>query len=106
MHTTNNFDAKKQLKLIGNYLDVFSLVERLHGLLLKGINDEFEKLGVLELNVVQALLLLKKGDNEDAAGELKTCVSYQDSNVSYNQLIWDMCSTYGPRLNAALFAPS
>ena len=65
-------------------MDAFSLVKRLHGLLLKGINDEFEKLGVLELNVVEALLLFNIGDNEVAAGELKTCVSYQDSNVSYN----------------------
>ena len=65
-------------------MDAFSLVKRLHGLLLKGINDEFEKLGVLELNAVQALLLFNIGDNEVAAGELKTSVSYQDSNVSYN----------------------
>ena len=65
-------------------MDAFSLVKRLHGLLLKGINDEFEKLGVLELNAVQALLVFNIGDNEVAAGELKTSVSYQDSNVSYN----------------------
>jgi len=66
------------------YLDALSLVERLHRLLLDVIKDEFERIGVLEINAVQALLLFNIGDNEVTAGELKTRGYYQGSNVSYN----------------------
>ncbi len=66
------------------YLDSLSLVERLHRLLLDVIKDEFERLGILEINAVQALLLFNVGDNEVTAGELKTRGYYQGSNVSYN----------------------
>ena len=66
------------------YLDALSLVERLHRLLLDVIKDEFERLGILEINSVQALLLFNVGDNEVTAGELKSRGYYQGSNVSYN----------------------
>jgi DNA-binding MarR family transcriptional regulator len=66
------------------YLDSLSLVERLHRLLLDVIKDEFERLGILEINAVQALLLFNIGDNEVTAGELKSRGYYQGSNVSYN----------------------
>ena len=66
------------------YLEALALVERLHRLLLDVIKDEFERLGVLEINPVQALLLFNIGDNEVTAGELKTRGYYQGSNVSYN----------------------
>ena len=61
-----------------------SLVERLHRLLLDVIKDEFERLGVLEINAVQALLLFNIADNEVTAGELRSRGYYQGSNVSYN----------------------
>jgi DNA-binding MarR family transcriptional regulator len=48
------------------------------------IKDEFERLGVLEINAVQAMLLFNVGDHELTAGELKTRGYYQGSNVSYN----------------------
>ncbi|SOC02347.1 MarR family winged helix-turn-helix transcriptional regulator [Rhodobacter maris] len=66
------------------YLDSLSLVERLHRLLLDVIKDEFERLGILEINPVQALLLFNIGENEVTAGELKSRGYYQGSNVSYN----------------------
>ncbi|MEK9979137.1 MAG: winged helix DNA-binding protein [Paracoccaceae bacterium] len=69
---------------MANYLDALSSVERLHRLLLDVIKDEFERLGHLELNAVQALLLFNIGDNEVTAGELKSRGYYQGSNVSYN----------------------
>ena len=69
---------------IGQYLDSLSLVERLHRLLLDVLKDEFERVGVLEINPVQALLLFNVGPNEVTAGELKTRGYYQGSNVSYN----------------------
>ncbi|MEI4487547.1 winged helix DNA-binding protein [Frigidibacter sp. MR17.14] len=67
-----------------SYLDTLSLVERLHRLLLDVIKDEFERLGVLEINSVQALLLFNIGENEVTAGELRSRGYYQGSNVSYN----------------------
>ena len=69
---------------MGGYLEALALVERLHRLLLDVIKDEFERLGMLEINAVQALLLFNIGDNEVTAGELKTRGYYQGSNVSYN----------------------
>ena len=67
-----------------HYLDSLSMVERLHRLLLDVIKDEFERLGVLEINAVQALLLFNIADNEVTAGELRSRGYYQGSNVSYN----------------------
>lgn len=66
------------------YLESLSLVERLHRLLLDVIKDEFERVGVLDINAVQALLLFNIGDHEVTAGELKSRGYYQGSNVSYN----------------------
>ena len=66
------------------YLDTLALVERLHRLLLDVIKDEFERVGVLDINAVQALLLFNIGTNEVTAGELKSRGYYQGSNVSYN----------------------
>jgi DNA-binding MarR family transcriptional regulator len=69
---------------MGSYLEALTLVERLHRLLLDVIKDEFERVGVLEINAVQALLLFNIGEHEVTAGELKTRGYYQGSNVSYN----------------------
>ena len=73
-----------QEDFIKGYLEALGLVERLHRLLLDVIKDEFERLGVLEINAVQGLLLFNIGDNEVTAGELKSRGYYQGSNVSYN----------------------
>jgi len=66
------------------YLETLSMVERLHRLLLDVVKDEFERIGIIDINSVQALLLFNVGDNEVTAGELKTRGYYQGSNVSYN----------------------
>ncbi len=76
--------AARSANFMASYLDSLTLVERLHRLLLDVIKDEFERVGVLEINAVQALLLFNIGDNEVTAGELKTRGYYQGSNVSYN----------------------
>ena len=75
---------KTETSFMSQYLDTLSLVERLHRLLLDVIKDEFERIGLLEINAVQALLLFNVGENEVTAGELKTRGYYQGSNVSYN----------------------
>jgi len=69
---------------MASYLEALALVERLHRLLLDVIKDEFERLGIIDVNAVQALLLFNIGENEVTAGELKTRGYYQGSNVSYN----------------------
>jgi len=76
-------DGSQKAMMLG-YLDNLALVERLHRLLLDVIKDEFERLSLLEINSVQALLLFNIGENEVTAGELKSRGYYQGSNVSYN----------------------
>ena len=76
-------DGSQKAFMLG-YLDNLALVERLHRLLLDVIKDEFERLNLLEINPVQALLLFNIGENEVTAGELKSRGYYQGSNVSYN----------------------
>lgn len=80
---TNLLDGS-QKALMASYLESLALVERLHRLLLDVVKDEFERVGVLEINSVQALLLFNIGENEVTAGELKSRGYYQGSNVSYN----------------------
>lgn len=46
------------------YLEALLLSKRLHRLLLDVIKDEFERVGILEVNAVQAMLLFNIGDNE------------------------------------------
>ncbi len=70
--------------VLSGYLDTLARIERLHRLILDVIKDEFERLGIIEINAVQALLLFNIGDNEVTAGELKSRGYYQGSNVSYN----------------------
>jgi DNA-binding MarR family transcriptional regulator len=77
------FEGTQKVQLAA-FLESLVLLERLHRLLLDVIKDEFERLGVLEINSVQALLLFNIGDNEVTAGELKSRGYYQGSNVSYN----------------------
>ncbi|MBE0414463.1 MarR family transcriptional regulator [Yoonia sp.] len=76
--------AARSTAFMASYLEALTLVERLHRLLLDVIKDEFERVGLLEINAVQALLLFNVGDNEVTAGELKSRGYYQGSNVSYN----------------------
>ncbi len=71
-------------RLLREYLEMLGRVERLHRLLLDVIKDEFERLHLLDINAVQALLLFNIGDHEVTAGELRTRGYYQGSNVSYN----------------------
>ena len=56
------------------YLEALLLSERLHRLLLDVIKDELERVGILEVNAVQAMLSFNIGENEVTvtAGELKS----------------------------------
>jgi DNA-binding MarR family transcriptional regulator len=80
--TRESVDEAEDLK--GRYLVSLKLIERLHRLLLDVIKDEFERLGRVDVNSVQALLLYNIGDAELTAGELTSRGYYLGSNVSYN----------------------
>ncbi len=73
-----------QPAILVDYMETLELIERLHRLLLDVIKDEFERLGILQINAVQGLLLFNIGGNEVTAGELRSRGYYQGSNVSYN----------------------
>lgn len=84
MSIQQSIGAAVRSEYLGRYLDNLALLERLHRLLLDLIKDEFERLGINDVNPVQALLLFNIGENEVTAGELKSRGYYQGSNVSYN----------------------
>ncbi len=84
MSIKQDFGRSVDAEYLSRYLDNLALLERLHRLMLDVIKDEFERLGVAEVNPVQALLLFNIGDHEVTAGELKSRGYYQGSNVSYN----------------------
>jgi len=71
-------------QFLTQYTQGLRLIERLHRLLLDVIKDELDRLGVTELNSVQALLLNNVGSCELTAGELRSRGYYLGSNVSYN----------------------
>ena len=67
-----------------HYLEVISLVERLHRQFLEVVKLELDGLGVRDINNVQALMLFNIGDAEMTVGELSLRGCYLGSNVSYN----------------------
>ena len=49
---------------LSTYLDTLGRLERLHRLLLDVVKDEFERLGLIDINSVQGLLLFNIGEQE------------------------------------------
>jgi hypothetical protein len=66
------------------YLEVISLIERLHRQFLEIVKLELEGLGIHDINNVQGLMLFNIGDAEMTVGELTWRGCYLGSNVSYN----------------------
>ena len=66
------------------YLEVISYVERLHRQFLEVVKLELERLGMHDINNVQAMMLFNIGDAEMTVGELILRGCYLGSNVSYN----------------------
>ena len=66
------------------YLEIITLVERLHRQCLEIIKAELERRGIRDLNNVQALILYNIGEEELSVGELTQRGYYLGSNVSYN----------------------
>jgi DNA-binding MarR family transcriptional regulator len=66
------------------YLEFTRLIERLHRRFLDLLRAELNRLGVRDINSVQALLLANIGDEHIAIRDLVERGYYQGSNVSYN----------------------
>jgi DNA-binding MarR family transcriptional regulator len=66
------------------YLEVVSLVERLHRHFLEVVKLELDGLGIHDINNVQGMMLFNIGDAEMTVGELTLRGCYLGSNVSYN----------------------
>ena len=66
------------------YLETISLIERLHRQCLEVVKSELDRLGVRDLNNIQALIIFNIGEEELTVGELTHRGYYLGSNVSYN----------------------
>lgn len=67
-----------------SYLELTHLIERLHRRFLDVLRTELNRLGVRDINGVQALLLANIGEEEIIIRDLVERGYYQGSNVSYN----------------------
>ena len=70
--------------MTNGYLEVISLVERLHRHFLEVVKLELDGLQIHDINNVQGLMLFNIGDAEMTVGELTLRGCYLGSNVSYN----------------------
>ena len=66
------------------YLEVISLIERLHRQLLEVVKLELDGIGIHDINNVQGMILFNIGDAQMTVGELTLRGCYLGSNVSYN----------------------
>ena len=70
--------------MTNSYLEVISLVERLHRHFLEVVKLELDGLQIHDINNVQGMMLFNIGDAEMTVGELTLRGCYLGSNVSYN----------------------
>jgi DNA-binding MarR family transcriptional regulator len=70
--------------MMRNYFKVMSLVERLHRSFLELVKLELDRVGLYDINNVQALMLFSMGEAKMTVSELMTRGCYLGSNVSYN----------------------
>ena len=66
------------------YLVTTRLIERLHRRFLDVIKTELDRLGVMDINNVQTLILFNINEDQLTVGELTVRGYYLGSNVSYN----------------------
>ena len=89
MHFRNDVHANRQKWKEGgpvkaSYLETIALIERLHRQCMELVKTELDRLGVRDLNAVQAMILFNLGEAELTVGELTQRGYYLGSNVSYN----------------------
>lgn len=80
----NQTVEEQDLGLKDDYLNAIRLIERLHRQFLEVVKGEIDRLGVRDINNIQALILYNIGDDELTVGELTHRGYYLGSNVSYN----------------------
>lgn len=66
------------------YIELTLLIERLHRRFLDVLRTELKRIGVRDINGVQALILANIGDDEIVIRDLIERGYYQGSNVSHN----------------------
>jgi DNA-binding MarR family transcriptional regulator len=66
------------------YFETIRLIERLHRQFLEVVKGELDRIGVEDINNIQALILANIGREELTVGELTNRGYYLGSNVSYN----------------------
>jgi len=66
------------------YYDTVQLIERMHRHFLDVLKIEIERMGIQDINNVQALILYNIGGDDLTVGELTVRGYYLGSNVSYN----------------------
>lgn len=66
------------------YLVTIRLIERLHRRFLDVIKTELDRLGIMDINNVQTLILSNINEDQLTVGELTVRGYYLGSNVSYN----------------------
>ncbi len=74
----------ERLSVSESYGELTLLIERLHRRFLDVLRVELKRIGVRDINGVQALLLANIGDDEIIIRDLIDRGYYQGSNVSYN----------------------
>jgi DNA-binding MarR family transcriptional regulator len=70
--------------MTNSYLEVISVIARLHRHFLEVVKLELDGLGIHDINNVQGMMLFNIGDAEMTVGELILRGCYLGSNVSYN----------------------
>jgi DNA-binding MarR family transcriptional regulator len=70
--------------LASAYHDSIQLIERLHRRFLDVVKAELDRLGIQDINNVQAMILYNIGEDDLTVGELTLRGYYMGSNVSYN----------------------
>lgn len=66
------------------YFETIRLIERLHRQFLEVVKGELDRIGIEDINNIQALILANIGREELTVGELTNRGYYLGSNVSYN----------------------
>ena len=66
------------------YIELTLLIERLHRRFLDVLRTELKRIGIRDINGVQALILANIGEEEIVIRDLIERGYYQGSNVSYN----------------------
>jgi len=81
---TTESDEKDSPDAKAVYLESLQLIERLHRRFLDVVKVELDRVGVDDINNVQAVILFNIAYSEITVGELTSRGYYQGSNVTYN----------------------